>query len=134
MEPVEKKGFVGKKKEVEINNLEDRYKGKEENYRSYQAPIPRITNINFAKPPAPNQPFHTKFLAHNQNNFQRRGYQQPEEQLPPLPITLKELYVQLLNIGHIAPLPVPPLQPPFPAWHNPNLTCKYHAGNAGHSI
>ena len=134
MEPAEKRGFIGKRKEVEVNNLEDRYKGKEKNYKSYQTPTPQTTNINFSKPTSPNQPFYQKFPAHNQNNFQRRDYQQPEEQLPPLPMTLKELYAQLLNIGHIAPLPLPPLKPPFPAWHNPNLTCEYHAGNAGHSI
>jgi hypothetical protein len=26
------------------------------------------------------------------------------------------------------------MQPPFPAWHNPKMTCEYHDGNAGHSI
>ncbi|XP_073261622.1 uncharacterized protein [Populus alba] len=34
----------------------------------------------------------------------------------------------------IAPLPIPPMQPPFPAWYNPEVTCEYHAGHAGHSI
>ncbi|XP_073267151.1 uncharacterized protein [Populus alba] len=34
----------------------------------------------------------------------------------------------------IAPLPLPPMQPPFPTWYNPELTCEYHAGNTGHSI
>ena len=32
MEPVEKSSFVGKKKEIKVNNLEDRYRGKERNY------------------------------------------------------------------------------------------------------
>jgi hypothetical protein len=26
------------------------------------------------------------------------------------------------------------MQPPFPTWYNPELTCEYHAGNTGHSI
>lgn len=26
------------------------------------------------------------------------------------------------------------MQPPFPAWYNPEVTCEYHAGHAGHSI
>jgi len=30
--------------------------------------------------------------------------------------------------------PVRPMQPPFPAWYNPNQTCKYHMGVTGHSI
>ena len=30
-EPIEKRGFVGKKKEIEVNNLEDSYKRKDKN-------------------------------------------------------------------------------------------------------
>jgi hypothetical protein len=26
------------------------------------------------------------------------------------------------------------MQPPFPTWYNPKVTCEYHAGHAGHSI
>jgi hypothetical protein len=75
-----------------------------------------------------------KFPANNQNIYQRRDNRQPEEQLPPLPMTLKELYAKLLSIGQIALLPLPPMQPHFPTWYNPELTCEYHAGNTGHSI
>jgi hypothetical protein len=47
---------------------------------------------------------------------------------------LKDMYAKLLSIGHIAPIPAPPLQPPFPIWYKPELTCEYHAGNPGHGI
>nr|XP_034900655.1 LOW QUALITY PROTEIN: uncharacterized protein LOC118038417 [Populus alba] len=50
------------------------------------------------------------------------------------PLEKRELYAKLLSIGQIAPLPIPPMQPPFPAWYNPEVTCEYHAGHAGHSI
>jgi len=130
-EPIEKRGFIGKKKENEVNNLEGGYKGRSKNY---QTPTTQVTSINFAKPSIPNQPNQTKFPANNQSNYQRRDNRPSEEQLPPLPITLKELYAKLLSIGQIAPLPVPPMQPPFPAWYNPEVTCEYHAGHAGHSI
>ncbi|XP_034906448.2 uncharacterized protein [Populus alba] len=126
-EPLEKRGFIGRKKEIEVNNLERRSK-------NYQIPTPRVTSINFSKPPTPNQPNQIKFPANNHNNYQRKDKQPAEEQLPPLPITLKELYAKLLSIGQIAPLPIPPMQPPFPAWYNPEVTCEYHAGHAGHSI
>ncbi|XP_073261302.1 uncharacterized protein [Populus alba] len=63
-----------------------------------------------------------------------RDDRHPEEQLPPLPMTLKESYAKLLSIGRITPLPLPPMQPPFANWYNPELTCEYHAGNTGHSI
>jgi hypothetical protein len=131
VEPIEKRGFVGKKKEIEVNNLEDSYKGRS---KSYQTPTTQVTNINFAKPSIPNQLNQTKFPANNQSNYQRKDNRPSEEQLPPLPITLKELYAKLLSIGQIAPLPVPLMQPPFPTWYNPEVTCEYHAGHASHSI
>ncbi|XP_073260177.1 uncharacterized protein [Populus alba] len=34
----------------------------------------------------------------------------------------------------IALILVPPMQPPSLAWYNPEVTCEYHAGNAGHNI
>jgi hypothetical protein len=33
--PIEKKGFFGKKKEIEVNNLEGKYQGKGKNYQNY---------------------------------------------------------------------------------------------------
>ncbi|XP_034899372.1 uncharacterized protein [Populus alba] len=130
-EPIEKRCFIGKKKENEMNNLEGEYKGRSKNY---QTPTTQVTSINFAKPSIPNQPNQTKFPANNQINYQRRDNRLSEEQLPPLPITLKELYAKLLSIGQIAPLTVPLMQPPFPTWYNPEVTCEYHAGHASHNI
>jgi hypothetical protein len=117
-----------------VNNLENSYKEKGKNYQNYQTPTSQITSINFSKPFVPNQPHQTKFPANNQNSYQRRDNRQLEEQLPPLPITLKELYAKLLSIGQIAPLLLPHMQPPFPTWYNPELTYEYHAGNTGHNI
>jgi hypothetical protein len=117
-----------------VNSLEGGYKGKTKNYQNYQTPTSQVTSINFAKPSIPNQPNQTKFPTNNQSNYQQRNNRQPEKQLPPLPITLKELYAKLLSIGQIAPILVPAMQPPFPVWYNSEVTCEYHAGYAGHSI
>ncbi|KAJ1399773.1 G-patch domain [Sesbania bispinosa] len=39
------------------------------------------------------------------------------------------------RIPNLLPFPrVLPLEPPFPAWYNPNLTCQYHMNVPGHSI
>jgi len=97
-EPIEKKGFVGMK-EIEVNNLEGRYQVKGKSYQNYQTPTSQITSINFSKPSIPNQPHQIKFLANNQNSYQRKDNRQPKDQLPPLPMTLKELYAKLLSIG-----------------------------------
>ena len=117
-----------------MNNLEGRYQGKGKNYQNYQTSTSQITSINFYKPFIPNQPHQIKFPAHNQNSYQRRDNRQLEEQLPPLLMTLKELYAKLLSIGQIAPLPLPLMQPPFTTWYNPELACEYHVGNMSHSI
>jgi hypothetical protein len=44
------------------------------------------------------------------------------------------MYQKLLSIGHIAPEPLTPLQPPYPNWHELDFTCEYHASVVGHSI
>ncbi|XP_011008751.1 PREDICTED: uncharacterized protein LOC105114041 [Populus euphratica] len=44
------------------------------------------------------------------------------------------MYRKLLSIGKVAPVPLTPIQPPYPSWYKPDLTCEYHAGIAGHSI
>ena len=128
------KGFCWKKKEIEVTNLEEKYRGKDINYQSYQTPTLQITNINFTKPSIPNQSYQKKFPINNQNSYRKRDNQQPEEQLQPLPITLKELFAKLLSIGQITPQPIPFMQSPFPFCCNPKLTCEYHVGNVGHRI
>ena len=61
-EPIENRGFIVKKKQNEVNSLEGGYKGRSKNY---QTPTTQVTNINFAKPPIPNQPNQTKFPVNN---------------------------------------------------------------------
>ncbi|KAL3596508.1 hypothetical protein D5086_008145 [Populus alba] len=62
------------------------------------------------------------------------NFQRVQEQLPPLPLPLNEMYQKLLSIGQIAPEPLTPLQPPYPNWYKPKLNCEYHAGITGHNI
>jgi hypothetical protein len=47
---------------------------------------------------------------------------------------LKEMYGKLLSLSHVAPLPYPPLKPPFINWCKLEITCEYHARYLGHSI
>ena len=113
--PVEKKGFEGKKKEV------DHVEGRKNPFQKYHtlSPSPQISNINLnpTRKPKP-----------------QTKHQRVQEQLPPLPLPLNEMYRKLLSIGYIAPEPLTPLQPPYPNWYKPDLTCEYHAGAAGHNI
>ena len=35
-------------------------------------------------------------------------------------------------MGHIKPVQLAPLRPPFPIWYNAHTRCDYHDGNPGH--
>jgi len=119
---VEKKGFKGKRKEVDY--VERGYRGRKNPFQNYHtpSPSPQISNINL------NPTFPTR------KPKPQTKHQRVQEQLPPLPLPLNEMYQKLLSIGHIAPEPLTPLQPPFPNWYKPDLTCEYHVGAAGHNI
>jgi hypothetical protein len=108
-------------KEKKVNHIEDGYKGRKNSPQNYHTPS-QIANI---KKPEP-QNFQAK--------SQIKNYQRVQEQLPPLPLPLNEMYQKLLSIGHIAPEPLVPLQPPYPSWYKSELTCEYHVGVAGHDI
>ncbi|XP_061945039.1 uncharacterized protein LOC133669048 [Populus nigra] len=137
LEPTEKKGFTGKKKDSEVNNVEGVYKGKKKNYHHYnfQIPTQQVASVNFTKPFPTNQQNPPNDQQSNQIvNPPRRNFQRTQERLPPLPLPLGEMYSKLLSIGQVAPVPLTPLQPPYPNWYKPDLTCEYHAGIAGHNI
>lgn len=44
------------------------------------------------------------------------------------------MYQKLLSIGHVAPVPLAPLRPPYPSRYKPNIICEYHASIARHII
>jgi hypothetical protein len=131
---LEKKGFIVRKKEGDVNSLECGYKGKKVNYQIPQMPTSQFANMSFTKPLPLNQTNRTNSKPNNQNNHQRQSIRNTLEQLPPLPMPLKDLYTKLLSIEHIALIPAVPLQSPFPIWYKLELTCEYHVGNSGHGI
>jgi hypothetical protein len=130
-EPLETKGFIGRKMEGHIYDFEDGSKGKIVDSLNPQIPTSHVAHINFNKPFSSNR---ANNQSNNQNNDQRPNTRYIAEQLPPLPMPLKEMYAKLLSIGQIAPIPTLPLQPPFPIWYKPELTCEYHAGIPGHCL
>jgi hypothetical protein len=132
--PLEKKGYSGRRREGDVNNLEGGFKGKRVNYPNPQMPTPQFTNINFAKPLHPNSTNRINHPPSSQNNYQRPYTKYTSKQLPLLPMPLKDLYAKLLSIGQITPILLPPIQPPFPIWYKLELTCEYHADNPGHAI
>jgi hypothetical protein len=120
--PVEKKGFEGKRKEVD--HVEGSYMDRKNPFQKYHTPSisPQIANINLnssfpARKPEP-----------------QTKHQRAQEQLLSLPLPLNEMYQKLLSIGQIAPEPLTPLQPPYPNWYRLDLTYEYHAGAVGHNI
>ena len=130
-EPSQMKGFIGRKMEGHVNNFEGGSKFKIVDSHNPQIPTSHVAHINF------NKPFSSKRAnnqSNNQNNYQRSNTRYISEQLPPLPMPLKDMYAKLLSIKQIAHIPTLPLQPPFPIWYKPELTCEYHAGIPGHGL
>ena len=133
--PMEKKGFGVRKRE--IDHVESSYQSKKGQFQRYNTPSlsSQIANTNFNFPTPTKKPEPQNYQINNQaESFPQKNYQRTQEQLPPLPLPLNEMYKKLLSIGQIAPVPLVPLQPPYPSWYKPDLTCEYHAGVAGHNI
>jgi len=115
--PTEKRGFERK----EVYHIKDGYRGKKNSSHNYHT----SSHIASIKKPK---------LQNVQAKSQIGNYQRVQEQLPPLPLPLNEMYQKLLSIGHVALEPLTPVQPPYPNWYKPKLNCEYHAGIVGHSI
>ena len=49
------------------------------------------------------------------------------------PHYLHRAFPKLVEIGHIKPIHLAPLRPPFLRWYDAHARCNYHAGNPGHS-
>jgi len=114
--------------EGHVNNFEGGSKGKIVDSHNPQIPTSHVAHINF------NKPFSSNPTNNQSNNHQRPNTRYISEQLPQLPMPLKDMYAKLLSIGQITPIPTLPLQPPFPIWYKPELTCEYHAGIPGHGL
>ena len=134
LHPWRKKGFGVKKREIDHI---DSYRSKKGPFQRYntQSSSSQIANTNFNFPSPVRKLEPQNHPVKNQaESFPKRNYQRTQEQLPPLPLPLNEMYQKLLSIGQVVPVPLIPLQPPYPSWYKPDLTCEYHAGIAGHSI
>ena len=42
------------------------------------------------------------------------------------------MFPKLVEIGHIEPVQLAPLRPPFPRWYNTHTRCNYYGENPGH--
>jgi hypothetical protein len=133
--PMEKKGFGVKNRE--IDHIESSYKSKKSQFQRYntQSSSSQIANTNFNFPiPARKLEPQNHQVKNQAKSFPKKNYQRTQEQLPLLPLPLNEIYQKLLSIRQVAPVPLTLLQPPYPSWYKPDLTCEYHAGVAGHNI
>jgi hypothetical protein len=84
--PIEKRGFRMK----EVNHVGDDYRGRKNSSQNYHTPS-QVADIKQLEP----QNFQAKSQIGN--------YQKVQEQLPPLPPSLNEMYQKLLSIGQVAP-------------------------------
>ncbi|KAK8990730.1 hypothetical protein V6N11_028693 [Hibiscus sabdariffa] len=84
----------------------------------------------------PNHP--TAPAASTQNSSKQEMHNKRERKekptFTPIPMRYEELFPKLVESRLIAPHYTMPIQPPYPAWYNPNVKCDYHAGLVGHHI
>jgi hypothetical protein len=113
--PTKKRGFERK----DVNHVGDDYRGRKTSFQNYHTPS-QVADIKKLQP----QIFQAKLEI-------TKG---SKKKLPQLPLPLNEMYQKLLSIGQVAPEPLTLVQPPYPSWYKPELTCDYHAGVTGHSI
>ena len=76
------------------------------------------------------RPTHQPSSSRDKPNGQKIGKNKP--QWDPIPVTYTELLPKLVRMGHIKPIWLAPLTPPFPRWYNAHTRCDYHGGNPGH--
>ncbi|XP_061362077.1 uncharacterized protein LOC133305852 [Gastrolobium bilobum] len=99
-------------------------------------PSPYVPTRPSYAPRPPTRPQYRPNYTQPQQNSQNQTPFRPQN-LPPFPrlsISNTDLFQRLFDAHLISENPVRPMQPPFPAWYNPNSTCRYHMGVAGHSI
>ncbi|GKV48863.1 hypothetical protein SLEP1_g55653 [Rubroshorea leprosula] len=46
----------------------------------------------------------------------------------------KAIKAKLIATRLVTPVPMVPLNPPFPIWYNPQARCEYHSGGVGHDL
>ncbi|XP_034908128.2 uncharacterized protein [Populus alba] len=125
-EPTEKKGFTGKKKDSEVNNVEGMYKGKKTNYHHYnfQMPTQQVASAgwitfddapNVKSNPLPNH-------AASGGGVNAVGIEGKKESV--LKVSMERLYDMLVQSGYLSE---------FEPVMNENNYCKFH-GKVGHHI
>ncbi|KAJ9132712.1 hypothetical protein P3X46_033550 [Hevea brasiliensis] len=144
--PAKKTANFGKKKEGDVHSItrQNNYSPlPQNNYRPY--PSPHGQTIANILPPFLNYP-HPRPQYPPPTNYQPRPPPPPAQPRPPqnnprpprnldppLPLPLSEIYRYLVGINQIVPIPLDPIQPPYPRWYDATARCEYHGGAQGHS-
>jgi len=144
--PAKKTANFGKKKEGDVHSItrQNNYSPlPQNNYRPY--PSPHGQTIANILPPFPNYP-HPRPQYPPPTNYQPRPPPPPAQPRPPqnnprplrnpdppLPLPLSEIYRYLVGMNQIVPVPLDPIQPPYPRWYDATAHCEYHGGVQGHS-
>ncbi|KAJ9184867.1 hypothetical protein P3X46_004552 [Hevea brasiliensis] len=144
--PAKKNASFGKKKEGDVHFITRQNNHSplpQNNYRPY--PLPHGQTIANIPPPFPNYP-HPRPQYPPPTNYQPRPPPPPTQPRPPqnnprLPrnpdpppsLPLSEIYRYLVGINQIVPIPLNPIQPPYPRWYDATAWCEYHGGAQGHS-
>ncbi|KAA0056622.1 uncharacterized protein E6C27_scaffold288G001420 [Cucumis melo var. makuwa] len=140
-----KKGTISKKKEGEVHVIGFPNLGKHKSIfgqRKYEQNFPSYISNDSHIPYNSYVPAHTVSETPkpvNSNSprpfVQGQGSKTNSDtwRFDPIPMTYTELLPQLIQNRQLAPIPMIPIQPPYPKWYDSNARCDYHAGGMGHS-
>ena len=85
--------------------------------------------------PSVQVPYRQQPQRNQYQNQQKPQNQQAAHKIDPIPMTYRQLWPYLIKESTVVPRPTRPREgPPFPPGYNPNITCEFHSGVAGHSI
>lgn len=126
-----RKVSVTKKKDEEkyaVTVGPKRYNNRETNSRPLSnPPVSFVASVPVQPAQSSNQ---------NANTNQIRPFGGSERrmfQFDPIPMSYLELLSRLISKSALTPVPMRPIEPPYPAWYNPDAKFEYHLVGIGHS-
>ncbi|GKV34678.1 hypothetical protein SLEP1_g43032 [Rubroshorea leprosula] len=99
-----------------------------------------LSNLFIKSTKGPYPPtFHSTAFTSQSRPIYASGTSRPQQEkkrryFDKLPMSYTEVFRQLIAARLVTPVPMVPLNPPFPIWYNPQARCEYHSGGVGHDL
>jgi len=126
----------GKKKGGETNTVTFHPPGKnhcQQTYGTHHMTYPFISTISQSYHPTLPTPFNPSPPKQPYRNQPQNNQNRTPIHFDPIPMSYTELLPKLIQSSLVVPIPMNPLEPPFPKGYDPNARCNYHASAVSYS-